>query len=209
MKKYSCLSNIVLIVFTMTWFSCEETFIPDPTDPRLPKYTEEGRGTAGAFINDDVWNSIEIPGYFSFGYDYNAVLVLFNNKDSIRLVFEGESNIYKYLVFNLSGLHINHLHDLTLLENQKIQLDGTLNEALCLKPECDVYGTYADESGCNTSGGTGQLWFRNVSINDSTGVVLSGTFGFNSNDPVYGNTEVTYGRFDCYFEKDLNLWVYE
>ncbi|MDP4189846.1 MAG: hypothetical protein Q8905_17505, partial [Bacteroidota bacterium] len=49
----------------------------------------------------------------------------------------------------------------------------------------------------SAKGEIGQIYFRNVSLQDSSSVVvISGTFGFSYSDPANETTKVSYGRFD-------------
>jgi len=138
-------------------------------------------GAAGAFINNDLWKSFEGGGFMSYGTNHKSYIVLYGDKDSLSLIFRGESNVFQSIKFNLSNLHIHEFQDLALLNNRKIELDGTRNSAVCMSSECFIY--YPDESCSHTTGGTGQLWIRNVYLESSHEAVLSGTFGFEVNDP--------------------------
>jgi len=45
--------------------------------------------------------------------------------------------------------------------------------------------------------GIGQIYFKNVSVNNSSHkVILSGTFGFSANAPTGKSKKISYGRFD-------------
>lgn len=63
MKKYTSIIKSLLIFVVLVMNSCSGEFIPDPIDPRLPKYTEEGNNVAGAFINDNTWESVVSIGF--------------------------------------------------------------------------------------------------------------------------------------------------
>jgi hypothetical protein len=197
MRKHYCFNSLVLVLLTLTG-GCEDTFIPDPLDPRLSKYTEEGRGAAGAFINDDVWSCVDTLAFPVS--THKSTLNIYEGKDSMILTFSGVSGVCTCIEFNLSGLHVYSLEDLKVLEDKKIPLDGTTNAAICRKSEC-----WSDNP-VLVSDQTGQLWIRNVAIVDSSEAILSGTFGFDVNQQ-NEHIKVTYGRFDFRYEKDSNFGI--
>lgn len=51
--NHSVLRMLVVLFLT----SCDAVFVPDPVDPRLPKYTEDGNNVAGALVNGDLWHN--------------------------------------------------------------------------------------------------------------------------------------------------------
>lgn len=180
MRKYvySFLASVVLLAY----FSCEPIYIPDPIDPRLPKYTEEGYNVAGALVNNNLWKS---QRDFSFlkSDPNNPRIDYFLSADSLVMIFSGETD---NITFSFKGLGITTLKELTKLNSMKLSLDGLKSSAFL--------SDYFEE--CESSG-LGQIYFRSVKFAEqSQRVVLSGTFGFDQNDPVCGKHSVTYGRFD-------------
>src|ERR1035437_9240366 len=108
MKRFVCLSNVIIALGFLTMVSCESIFVFDPIDPRLPKYTENGNNTSGAFMNKDVWRSIEKYSFLSVSNE--PYLIVFTKHDSIVLNFSGdilkENNVYLStdINFYLKGL---------------------------------------------------------------------------------------------------------
>ena len=208
MRKYTCLSNSIIGLFLLTIVSCEEVFIPDPIDPRLAKYTEEGYNTAGAIVNQDAWKSVAEYGY-DLGYLFGApdrdfpFMKVYNNHDSVVLQFDGQIMKGKEvltnssIIFHLQDLNIHSFSDLKTLKNRKIQLDGVKNYGAFTRSE------YHDPNyfpACSGTAGIGQIYFRNVTFNDSLNrAIISGTFGFTISNSACGTTEVSYGRFDSRF----------
>lgn len=209
MRKYICLSNGIIALFFLTLVSCESVFIPDPIDPRLPKYTERGVNTAGAFVNQYVWKSVAEYGY-DLGYFFGSpnkdfpFMKVFNIKDSIVLQFDGQ--IMKgqkvltnsSITFHLRDLNIHSFSDLITLKNRKIQLDGVRNFGAFTRSDFYDPNYYPP---CSATAGIGQIYFRNVIMNDSLNrAIISGTFGFTITNSNCGTTEVSYGRFDSRFD---------
>lgn len=203
MRKYFFIKQAFNLLVFLICVSCEDTFIPDPFDPRLPKYTEEGRGAAGAFINDEIWKSIENHGFMSL--DHKSKIYLYADKDSMSLVFRGESEVFNYLRFDLSNMNINQFSDLSLLEGRKIQLDGITNGAFCLVSGEGIIFPYMDTKVHLKNVCSGQLLIRKAKVYNSNEAILSGTFGFITDDPVYGRIEVFYGRFDFQYGENENF----
>ena len=242
MRKYICLSNSIIALFLLALVSCEGIFIPDPIDPRLPKYTEKGYNAAGAFINKDVWKSVDESSY-DFGFDWSFIMDnptnegsliknlsnkakeipmsgltmdlpymrVYNNKDSI--VFRLDGHIMKgqqeltnsSIVFHLRDLNIHSFGDLKTLKNKKIQLDGVNNYGAFSRSEINgpIY-----LPPCSGTAGIGQIYFRNVIMNDSlNSAIISGTFGFTITNSDCGTTEVSYGRFDSRFQLNSGFQI--
>lgn len=205
MKKYTCINRIVWVLFPLTLICCQGVFVPDPIDPRLPKYTESGNNVAGAFINNDVWKSVVSLNFVSVTNKPN--IVLYSNKDSMVMCFTGQSKTYPYIEFCLSGLKVHTFDDLMLLKNKKIPLDGLKNAGLCFQYR---YNSNELDSvySATQSKGVGQLLIKNVAINDSLkSAILSGTFGFTIKDSVNGIIELSYGRFDYRFREGANVRI--
>jgi hypothetical protein len=199
MKKYTCMSKTFLTLFMLTLSSCRGIFILDPIDPRLPKYTEKGNNVAGAFVNDKVWESIVSYSFLLPEFDKPRIIG-YEANDSMVIRFEGDVlSLPTTIEFHLTGLNIHKFDDLILLKDKKIQLDGLKNAAFI----SDKY-----DSDYPATRGTGQIYFRHVTVDDVTGkAILSGTFGFSIKNTLSGITEVTYGRFDYKFDKYTNFLI--
>ncbi|MEO8471913.1 MAG: hypothetical protein ABI477_06955 [Chryseolinea sp.] len=186
MKK-SCASdiNIFVVLVLLSAMSCEPLYIPDPIDPRLPKYTESGNNVAGALINDQLWKSDIEYGWFGGFYAPDVYYIV--NGDSLVIDFRGGmgENDYINISFALKGARVTNLGSMLNLAGEKFKL-GNGDNAVSI----------ARDSGCNQMG-TGQVYFRSVTYDSVNQIItLSGTFGFNVVDSVCGDVDVTYGRFD-------------
>lgn len=187
MRRYLSIDSCIF--FTSFFFvltSCESLFIPDPVDPRLPKYTEDGNGVAGAFINGKTWRSEVFYGLM-YGPDNMPVINSFPRGDSLSIYFFGEiENGQDFqtsdkIGFYLKNVNVQSFVQLTELKGQKFSLDGV-----------NSYGAYQ-----SYKGGVGQLYLKNVTLNDSLDrVTISGTFGFSVPDENGEEIDVHYGRFD-------------
>lgn len=185
-KKYISRIKLLIIVISLSTSSCEPTYILDPIDPRLPKYTDDGNNVAGAYINGNIWKS----KYFHslFGSSGDPIIHYFSDIDSLSITFLGSVDppyYYGDISFGFRGHKITSLAELAEWNDTKIELDGVKNTANayqsydCLRP------------------GVGQIYFRSMRYNAETGhLTLSGTFGFNQDDFVCGRISVTSGRFD-------------
>ena len=194
-----CLSNLIVAFLVLITTGCDPVVVPDPIDPRLPKYTEKGYNVAGAFVNQKVWESVLTYGFVrNNGEPY---VLAFNSQDSIIICFDGQLETQDVAVkFHLKGLHIQKFSDLINLNDTKIQLDGTRNAGTLGK-----YTSPWDSVGME-SHGAGQLYIKKVVLDDSLkSVIFSGTFGFNLNNPITGISEVSYGRFDYRLYKNGNF----
>lgn len=188
MKKYAYTNRILLVLIFFVQTSCEGIFIPDPIDPRLPKYTEEGNNVAGALIDNKIWKSV-----VSYGFPYNTgdtpSLTVWQEQDSLKLRFTGSSQGSNASVeFHMKGLGITKFEDLIDLEGQKISLDGLNSAGYYI----EKYTPFAYDHK-----GIGQIYFRSIHLNDShSDIIISGTFGFsllNTHDRII---KITSGRFD-------------
>ena len=198
MKKYDFINySKILVVAFVIFFSCDGTWVQDPIDPRLPKYTELGNNAAGALINDKVWESI-IKVDFSDSYYpiSNVPFIQKQGNDSLLIGFFGNTEGRKSAIqFYLTGLNISKFQDILTLGGQKIQLDGISNSGYYSE-------NYASMDYSNK--GFGQIYFRNISPYYSTShadeqsnvLIFSGTFGFTINGLNGKTTKVNFGRFD-------------
>ncbi len=194
MKKYcSIIIKPLLFIPLLVILGCEGTFVNDPIDPRLPKYTENGYDVAGAFINDQIWRSVVEISLFTTINEPSFIST--PGSDSLAVRFSGEIKQDATpidIAFYLNGINISTFNDLEKLNDKIITLDGSHNQGGVIYESLDY---------TNTKGGTGQIYFTKVEVTDSASATVSGTFGFNINDSI----EVTYGRFDyrvtsSYFE---------
>lgn len=176
------------------------TYIPDPIDPRLPKYTENGNNVAGALVDDDNWRSEAGSGLFD--NKYWPMILLDAASDSLHIVFHGSSSRYQAIEFDISDQGIESFSDLVLLNDRKISLDGVMNSASCREFPCMTNAT-----NCERMAGVGQLHIRKVLMESAHEAVLSGTFGFTATHPTHGHIKVSYGRFDFRFSNGLNFIV--
>jgi hypothetical protein len=201
MRKYAFINRILISFCLLAIYGCNDKFILDPIDPRLPIYSETGNNTAGALINEQVWKTESTSIFFP---SYQPYFTAFSNVDSINITFSGKSEIYGAIEFNLTGLHIYKFEDLVNLDNKKVQLDGLNNYGKCMHNQ--YYPVDDDKS---MARGIGQIYFKHMVMNDSLNITASGTFGFVFQDETGANIEVSYGRFDYKIEKMDNFHVLE
>ena len=187
MKRFSYFNSALWAVSLLILVSCNSLFIPDPIDPRLPKYTEDGNDVAGAFVNDEVWRSQVSVGFPNI--DDEPIIIASSKKDSLIVRFWGITSLENAAIeFHITGFNIHQFEELTNLNNQKIELDGEQNAGFYI----ENYRSSVFENK-----GIGQVYFTNASANDSLSVItLSGTFGFVVPQTNGAATKVTYGRFD-------------
>ncbi len=216
MKKYAFKNNSLLAVLAcFCLIACEHTLVPDPIDPRLPKYTEEGNNVAGAYMNDSIWESkvtlVVLPMVQPYTADEPCFEVWPQN-DSLLLRFNGSvAEKAVSLEFHLTGLGISEFKDLTVIEGQKIQLDGIENAGYCIQNfELPDYNKK----------GVGQIYFKyigpigsriNADGETIQTLVISGTFGFWLNPRFDGGEtkSVTSGRFDYRINVVDNFKVFD
>ncbi|MCY1635029.1 hypothetical protein [Marinifilum sp. D737] len=197
MKKYQ-LNNfgLFLCFVVLILASCTAEFVPDPIDPRLPKYTEDGNNVAGAYVGDNIWESSVTIGFPYYASDKPSIKV-WQEKDSLRLRFVGNVDKEQLAIeFHLTELGMIQFEDLINLNGQKISLDGTNNLAY-LK---------ANYLSSTNNKGIGQVYFRNVRHSkDKSSIIISGTFGFALSDYYEYPLKVRSGRFDYrIYETDFN-----
>ena len=205
MKKfYFIKTSAVLVILFLILNGCDGIFVPDPIDPRIPKYTEDGNNVAGAYINDNIWESVVRIG---FPYSYNQPFInVWQESDSLVLRFSGNTADESSSVeFHLTGLKISKFEDLVTLDGKKIQLDGIKNAGFYIE-------NYTPSSYDNK--GIGQIYFKHVSIQDSNVtvegqtskiVIISGTFGFSFNESNGKTIKVSSGRFDYKITENTNF----
>ncbi len=201
MKKLDFRKISLLLIGFLFLVACEGTFVPDPTDPRLPKYTEEGNNVAGAIVNGEIWKSVVTVGFMYVGDD--PYINICQQRDSITIHFKGNTNGKNASIeFHLKGLNISDFEDLVSLQGKKIQLDGVKNTGY-------YYNGYHKIN--YEKKGIGQLYIKNVKIEgrDSPIVTLSGTFGFTVTNADGKKIKVSYGRFDYIFSEGNTLIIDE
>ncbi len=178
--------------------ACDSVFVPDPIDPRIPKYTEKGNNVAGAYVNDCIWKSEKT--WVITGFTDAPSFTVWPASNSVVICFTGSvENSLASIEFHLKDLDIFDFEDLPKLNGQKITIDGYRNVAYYNK------GSYNSES----NEGSGQLYMKNVQMNDSlTAVIFSGTFGFTVADTLGNSTKISYGRFDYLLGKDNEFVSY-
>lgn len=197
MKKLRFTNSTLLLILLLFATACEGLFVPDPIDPRLPKYTADGNNVAGAYINGDIWESVVSFGLFNVSFNQPHFNV-WPEADSLSLTFSGSTGANKtYIEFHLRNLKISEFEDLLQLNGQKITLDGNTNVGFCIE---DSYESRYENRG------VGQVYFKEVRIGSSSSViVLSGTFGFSVNNAEGRTIKVSSGRFDYRFYDNENF----
>ncbi len=166
-------SAIFLCVLFLCQACVKETFFADPYDPRLPGYTENGKNSAGAFINGQAWtvgqreflDSIYPGAMHVFCDSSTGASYLHISDGSLR---HSEVSGKVDLGFHLSGSCIRSQSDLLALAYTEIVLDGVSNFGYLVDPcsRCDTVPS-----------GIGTLYVRHVKTRD-TCTIFSGTFGF-------------------------------
>jgi hypothetical protein len=196
MKRNFSTNNKFLVVVFLIATACNGIFIPDPIDPRIPKYTEEGNNVAGAFFNDKIWNSVVKAGFNQVSD--RPYITVWSEKDSLSLRLTGRiSEESSSIEFHLKGLKITKFADLLVLNGQKIQLDGINTAGYFIR-------NYTPEDYAHK--GTGQIYFRNVKTEDTSGkIILSGTFSLSFIDWNGNILKVTSGRFDYRISEQSNF----
>ena len=194
-RHFSSKSQFLVIVFLIAT-ACSGIFIPDPIDPRIPKYTNEGNNVAGAFFNDKIWKSVVKAGFNHLSGSPD--ITVWSQSDSLSLRFTGSiSEESSSIEFNLKELKITKFADLLVLNGQKIQLDGINSAGYFIR-------NYTPEDYAHK--GTGQIYFRNVKAEDASGtIILSGTFSLSFNDWNGNILKVTSGRFDYRISEESNF----
>jgi len=196
MKKYFYTSSQLLVVVCLFLSACNGIFIPDPIDPRIPKYTEEGNNVAGAFVDNNIWKSV-----IQIGFNYvsdNPHITLWPGNDSLLLCFTGSiSGESSSIKFYLKGLNLTKYSDLTTLNGKKIQLDGINNIGYYIENDTPL---------TDSNKGVGQIYFRNVKNDNSLAlIIISGTFSLSVNDTNGKIIKISSGRFDYRISDNSNF----
>jgi len=193
MKKYTfsgLILSMVLFAGCMDDSALRRSiFIKDPEYAGLPKYSEWGYNTFGAYINDETFSSGDIQ----------APAVIESNDTSMSFVLTGEKGTdisgktRMSMTFVIPGFAPENYQDLTFLDDSAINLQLSGCRVLI------TMGTIQYEADTLT----GELLFKRVQnlfvdLNPEE-IILSGTFDFNAylNDhPIH----VSHGRFDVGIE---------
>src|SRR6478752_4585042 len=103
MEKSGVLIKISIGVLAFLLIACESLYIPDPIDPRLPKYTDRGNDVGGALVNGRLWKSVVTHDWI-YGSQYVPTLHYYSDQDSLDIVFSGylEGDLYTKISFGLS-----------------------------------------------------------------------------------------------------------
>ncbi len=173
--------------------SCDPDYISDPTDPRLPNYTDIGENTAGAYINGQAWRGF--CDFFGNCEGHGLVYLPDTDETIMQLAagpatgIEGSGVAFRAkITFRIKGNLRTVLQTNPPPFPHLIALDGVLNEG-------ELHYLNTPEQSC--TGGVGSLYLRSSYINDF-GHVIAGTFGFVT-DAECGKITVYQGRFDFSF----------
>ncbi len=187
-------NSIILIFLAMILSQCEGEFIPDPTDPRLPRYSEEGKDAAGCFINDNLWRAVR--GVRIFGGATRDLRIEFIPKDSIILLtLDGHQReltdslgIYTEINFVIDNRKLQ-FESIRRLHRKTFLLDGEQN-----------YGQLVQGYDTVATAGVGQLTIRRANLGtqnqSSINYIVAGTFSFTATSDSLDTIEVKSGRFD-------------
>lgn len=195
MTKYR---KIIYVAISLLLSSCEGVFVPDPYDPRLPRYTEEGNNFGGAIMNDKIWQSENRI----LCDKCNAEIRCIPTKNKMEIYLAGilEGGGVGRIQFHLTDLEIKNLSDFKLLHNKKISLNGIHNYM-----NFNEYQGTAVSLQCKNLGG--QLYFKNVRVDTlNRAIILSGTFGSICEQADCVHCDLSFGRFDYRFNHDENLF---
>jgi hypothetical protein len=171
--------------------SCTVDFVPDPVNPSLTVYSEEGKNIASALINGQPWNSFSSCGST---YWCNRITVT-NQADSNRIIIAIKSGRIinsdesLSIKFTLENTGVNSLGEIMKLNNLRLQLNG--------QPHSGSLST------ANNASHEGQLFIRRIISIDSDNYIMSGTFGFIVTEDSGQTFEVFKGRFDSYISYEV------
>lgn len=170
---------------SISLFSCDGVWVPDPIDPRLPKLTKDGNNAAGAFVGDSKWESLMRSNIF--GRNSVAQIVVNSPDNSLTLTFMGQTKDEAPVnfVFKLNRTNIHTNSDILSLTGKRFLLNDGVNSA-------NINSSNSTYKPANIPG---QLSFHAVS-KALDGYIISGTFGFTVEKSTGELVEVTYGRFD-------------
>lgn len=208
MRGFKVLLSLALVVAVIAVLpGCiEEKFIPDPSDPRLPKYTENGNQVGGALINDVAWKT---DFSTNFGLQGNRSFYFTNHGagDSVTLTLDGivtegtNKDAPISFIVVLKNRSLEKLEDIASMDGETFLLDGEVNQVIL----DDRYETIRHGVDYHY-GGSGRITFRNIRTVRNTTItrqngdkynplIVAGTFEFSFSEI---STTVKLGRFDFY-----------
>lgn len=168
-----------------SFLSCE-TMVPDPIDPRLPIYSENGKNIIGAKIGEMYFKNDIAPIFIS---SQRAVPQIIEEGSShIELKFNFWNSDYSRSVrlnIDLNGLTSNDWADMEKGFGKKFIFNET-NKAFLTEWETEEYVSVPF---------TGQITVKFLK-NEK---IVAGTFGFKAIDASDREILVTYGRYDYGF----------
>lgn len=181
-----------------------EKFNPDPDNPNLPKYTEEGNQVGGALVNKVAWKTD-----YAVNYDGPTASVFyftnFSEGDSVMVTLSGKynegtkKNFPLDFLISIKGLQLGSTDEIKNLKGRTFLLDGVQNQAICLD-SFESLKTHKDKY----FSGEGRFLIKNVkeikslSFTRPTGekynpLIVSGLFDFEfKRDSI----KIESGRFD-------------
>lgn len=189
-------SLLPAVLLLLLFVSCEE-YVPDPIDPRLPKYSQEGKNTAGALLDGTtVFRSDERCSIL--GCSENFTIISFPNgaTDSVQLeinIDAPDDSRSAFLRFTLADKRLENFNDVE-----------TLVGVYEISPTGPHKGYF---NGCPAQ--SGRLEVKHLEFTTSHGgepmYIISGTFSLYTENPSpdspgCGTAAVEWGRFD--FERN-------
>jgi hypothetical protein len=191
------LISALLVLMLLKVSGClEEKFVPDPNDPRLPKYTESGNEIAGALISNMSWKT-DFQLYIDMPSNYAFYISNYPNADSLIIQLLGTINDGKNkgapidFSVGIKGTGVKAYHDLKNLKNRVFTIDGKTNYSTL-----DDGAMILDGKTESFKNGSGTFSFVNVqSPKNDARYIISGTFDFRF-DTTSGWIDVQKGRFD-------------
>jgi hypothetical protein len=214
MKTIRALMGITILVSLLFFLGCrEEKFIPDPSDPRLPIYSERGNMVAGALVNNLAWKT-----YYPLSFDFPVSQPLsFENHmlgDSLVIHLDGRlvDTIYHQapigFTFTIRNLNVANTTDLLKLKDKKFATDSrTITSKVedvyrQLNPNKEVY-----------KNGLGEIHFK--AIKEITNITYSRPDGSHYHPMIVAGTfyldfdghalKIESGRFDFVVsDRDFN-----
>jgi hypothetical protein len=180
--------------------SCENNYIAEPLDPRLPAYSEVGAGDAGAYIDGNPWRTgNEFQPFASPFYAMRLHYSLDSVTTSTRISFlRGPVfNLGKSatIVFYLLDERISDRSELERLEGTKFNLSEGGSYAHLIFHRRFVNDTLIipEDTLVSTKGA---FYIRNVEYKkESERTIISGTFGFETEE-ADSAVKVSSGRYD-------------
>jgi len=199
MKKPLFFSSLI-IVLTCILQSCENNYIAEPLDPRLPAYSEVGAGDAGAYIDGNPWRTGN--EFQPFGSPFYAMSLHYSLDSAEKIT---RISFLRGPVFNLGKSatisfylldeRIANRAELQRLEGKKFNLSENGSYAHLIFHRRFVNDTLVIPED-TLAGTTGAFYIRNVEYREeSATTIISGTFGFQAGK---GDSavQVSSGRYD-------------